>query len=204
MPCGCRLSSRCSTRVYNSLSHDEYERNPCEEFLIYGKTESDGTKTVCELIKTALSLKHWAFAASVKFLQTRKFCAKYRVEYLKTLRRIVQLSPMGHNHGYSLRTSAWDDRETWTFSEIIEKGLDMHFFNINLDIFPPSDWGDFKPFCICNSRLKIFTTLKHEGKPINHFLYFSIFNRNYITSDSVERNGHYHFCPHINNQHIFF
>lgn len=202
MLCSCRFFYNHSTNEYNRDIVNEYQNNPCKEFLVFNEADSEGLFDAYDLFKTAFSLKHWAFVAALKFLCKDGFSLTYRENYLTTLIRIVTQSPMCKNFGFKVRIGTFRDRETYSFMEILQKGLTLHrFLGVSEQIFP--SYYNFTPFCSCNLRVKFLATVKNENDPTHHFLSFSKRRCDY-EFENVERNGHYVFCPRSNNKIIFY
>lgn len=210
--CNCKLFSRHPVEGYPFSLALNYEHHPCQEMLIYGESDERGHQKTRVLTKTAFSLKHWAFAASLKFIQRDELAVsvnnfeEYRKNYLRTLLHIIALSPMATNMGFFMRSGIWNYREAYFFKEILERGLRIDPTGVGYrsegDIFPIRYFHSFAPFCYCNFKVQKFCTIKMDSDPPIHYLNL-VTDGIYSPTDMMERNGHYDFCSRMNNKIIF-
>lgn len=191
---------------YNIYVAFDFKYCPGKEVLICGvrkeRKPHDEWPRICELTKTAFSLKHWAFVASLKYMLLEKLGVVYREDYLRTLLHIINESPMRDVNKFLLRTGACNDRNLYSFFGITEKGLRMCSVATRRDkyVFPISYFRNFRPTCKCILKIKGRKKIKSGGERVfwTHSVY--LFDR---MSESIESNGHYDFCSDVNNQYIF-
>lgn len=189
----------CNCRFHNAQfkdghcgNSDEYDKNPCEEFLYLGTDRETGKWTVEPILKTAFTLKHWAFARSLTFLQETKLAREYRYDYLITLRHCVRTAGIGQLASFAVRALKAHDRETWLFEEICDKGLMLTIHFEDPYLFPKRSWCESS----CNGSLTCFcTSWKTKTKKTKHFFQ----QRSPLSSESwgwrsCERYGHYNHC----------
>lgn len=204
MVCNCRFFSVGGTEEYNLKNIEyEYDQNPCQDFLIFGEIQPNGSRKVCELTKTAFSLKHWAFTASLKFLQQRKLRVLYRKQYIQCLEAFASLPPMYENFGYCVRLGDVYERSLYTFNKMADLAQRVNRYTYAHELVLGSNqYRNITPFCTCNLRIRLFASPISIDKRKKHYLNYSRRCQGY-SSENLERNGHYCFCPRMNNQYIF-
>lgn len=187
--CKCRHTSLCNDEDFarNILHIDVLV--PCKEVLIHykkGKEDGDIIRYEHELTLSPFSLKHWSMAACAKFLQTVQITFKKRVEYVKTLKHVIDNTNMKHDNEFKLRTNFVGQRTTFYFDDFVDlistKEVLIKFLQAA------------KPFCHCLTLADTEITVRFIDYRV-HFFRFIREGMAFPEHVRQERNGHYSFCP---------